>query len=288
MSYLVLVSFIWAFSFGLIKGQLTGMDPYFVSFIRLFVSFLFFAPFLRRFQWKDSIALMMIGAVQFGLMYILYIYSYQFLAAWQIALFTVFTPLYVTIIADLWQRRLNGMYLLATLIAVFGGVLVAYDPINQYRLSAGFVLIQGANICFALGQVAYKNVRHKYREQTDRALMPMLFLGGVLVTLAVSLVQTDYSTLQISAMQTGVLFYLGIVASGIGFFLWNTGVTRVNSGALAVMNNVKAPLAILVSVFIFSESGLWGKAILGAFLIFGALLLTAHNPKKDELTYEEV
>jgi len=288
MSYLVLVSFIWAFSFGLIKGQLTGMDPYFVSFIRMLISFVFFAPFLRRFKWENCGPLLMIGAVQFGLMYILYIYSYQFLAAWQIALFTVFTPLYVTVIADLWQRHLNVMYLLATLIAVFGGALVAYDPINQYSLSTGFVLIQGANICFALGQVAYKNLRDRYEGQTDRTLMPVLFLGGLLVTLTVSLIQTDYHALQISPLQAGVLLYLGIVASGIGFFLWNTGVTRVNSGTLAVMNNVKAPLAILVSVFIFNESGLWGKAIFGAFLIFGALLLTTHKPKKEEIRYEKV
>ena len=35
MGYLIFVSLLWGFSFGLIKNQLTGLDPNFVSFVRL-------------------------------------------------------------------------------------------------------------------------------------------------------------------------------------------------------------------------------------------------------------
>ena len=47
MIYLLAVSLIWAFSFGLIKGNLVGLDSNFVSFVRLFISFLVFVPFLK-------------------------------------------------------------------------------------------------------------------------------------------------------------------------------------------------------------------------------------------------
>ena len=46
-----------------------------------------------------------IGVVQFGLMYITYIYSYQFLESFEIAIFTIFTPIYVTLINDLTVRH---------------------------------------------------------------------------------------------------------------------------------------------------------------------------------------
>ena len=46
---------------------------------------------------------------------------------------------------------------------------------------------------------------------------------------------------------------LGIVASGLGFFLWNIGATRVGVGRLAVMNNAKVPLMISVSLLVFGE-----------------------------------
>jgi len=42
MLWLLIVSFIWAFSFGLIKTQLTGLDSALVSFIRLLISFFVF------------------------------------------------------------------------------------------------------------------------------------------------------------------------------------------------------------------------------------------------------
>jgi drug/metabolite transporter (DMT)-like permease len=44
-----------------------------------------------------------------------------------------------------------------------------------------------------------------------------------------------------------------VLASGIGFFMWNTGATRVQAGVLAVFNNVKVPLAVLVSLLFFGE-----------------------------------
>src|SRR5512133_3881108 len=100
MLYLFAASLIWAFSFGLIKGNLAGVDPAFVSFVRMGVSFVLFVPFIRTktVSTRLTLQLLIVGAVQYGLMYLFYIRSYQSLEAYQVALFTVFTPLYVTLI----------------------------------------------------------------------------------------------------------------------------------------------------------------------------------------------
>ncbi|MFC1851208.1 EamA family transporter [candidate division CSSED10-310 bacterium] len=47
MVYLIIVSLVWAFSFGLIKGNLTDLDSNFVAFARLLISFIIFLPWLR-------------------------------------------------------------------------------------------------------------------------------------------------------------------------------------------------------------------------------------------------
>ena len=47
MLLLVLVSLLWAFSPGLIKGRLTGLDSAFISAVRLALALLVFLPFLR-------------------------------------------------------------------------------------------------------------------------------------------------------------------------------------------------------------------------------------------------
>ena len=79
MALLLLVSVIWAFSFGLIKRL--GLDGTFVSAARLGLAFLVFLPFLR---WRGlaartALQLAGIGAVQFGLMYLAYNESFRYL-----------------------------------------------------------------------------------------------------------------------------------------------------------------------------------------------------------------
>ncbi|HBA92554.1 MAG TPA: EamA family transporter, partial [Anaerolineaceae bacterium] len=90
MIYLLVVSLIWAFSFGLIKGQLTGLDANFVAAARLVISLAVFLPFLRlrNVPGRLRLRLILTGAVQYGLMYIAYTYAFQYLQAYEVALFT--------------------------------------------------------------------------------------------------------------------------------------------------------------------------------------------------------
>ena len=48
MIWLLSASLLWAFSFGLIKGQLAGIDPVVVSAGRLLLAAVIFAPALAR------------------------------------------------------------------------------------------------------------------------------------------------------------------------------------------------------------------------------------------------
>ena len=72
--------------------------------------------------------------------------------------------------------------------------------------------------------------------------------------------------------QWAILVYLGIVASGICFFLWNRGARLVSAGQLAVMNNLKIPLAVAVSLFVFREPANVYTFLAGALLVGVALL----------------
>ena len=99
MRYLVLVSILWSFSFGIIKYGLSEVDPFFISYARNLIGLVFFASIsiyqFKKFQWDSK--LMLIGAIQFGLMYIFYIQSYQYLPAYLIATFTITTPIFISI-----------------------------------------------------------------------------------------------------------------------------------------------------------------------------------------------
>ena len=70
MIWLLIVSFIWAFSFGLIKGRLSGIDPVIVAFLRMAIATAVFLPFFKlRAVGVGLVArLVAIGALQFGLL----------------------------------------------------------------------------------------------------------------------------------------------------------------------------------------------------------------------------
>ena len=74
-----------------------------------------------------------------------------------------------------------------------------------------------------------------------------------------------------------VLVYLGAVASGLGFFLFNAGARRTDLGTLAIFNNVKIPLAILASGLVFRETIDWPRLVLGGSVIVLALALNGFS-----------
>ncbi len=279
MVYLILVSIIWAFSFGLIKGQLTGIDSNLVSFIRLGLSLLVFLPLLRIKNLSRSLTvqLIIIGMVQYGLMYSLYIYAYRFLEAYQVVLFTIFTPVYVTLLNDLLQRRWHPWFLLTAGLAVTGTAIVVFKDWQLVALRTGFLLMQLSNICFAFGQVAYKRLLSERPQVRELHIFALLYLGAVIITAGSSLITVQWQNLSINATQMYTLLYLGVIASGVGFFLWNYGAKRTNAGALAILNNAKIPLGILFAIVIFNEQAEVLNLSIGIVVILIALYLNEYG-----------
>ncbi len=279
MPFLLITSLIWAFSFGLIKGGLAGIPSSAVAFIRLTIALIVFVPFLRprTLRAADTSRLLLIGAVQYGLMYIAYIHAFGYLKAYEVALFTVFTPIYVAVINALFERRINWISMAAGLLAVAGGIVIEYQRLSSPDLWRGFLLMQASNLCFAFGQIFYRRTMTRMpNPQTDLQIFALLYLGAAL-TAALAASGTDWGTLAITPKQIGILLYLGIIASGLGFLLWNIGARKVNAGTLAVFNNLKIPLGILVSVCFFGETTDWPRLLGGGALMAVALFINAIN-----------
>ncbi|WP_161491635.1 DMT family transporter [Sedimentisphaera salicampi] len=255
MIYLIAVSLIWSFSFGLIKTNMSSLDPALVAFLRLLLSAAVFLPFLRvkGMRPKMSVQVFLIGALQFGLMYIAYIYSFQYLKAYQIAAMTIFTPLYVEIISDFAERRFVLRPYLFVLMAVFASALVTWDSLNVFEFQKGFFLVQLSNLCFAGGQVLYRKLL-KPANVKDREIFAAAYCGAAAITFIAVLIRGSLPQIaQISGNQWAALLYLGIIASGLCFFLWNKGVRIANITNAAISNNLKMPLAVAVSLFVFGE-----------------------------------
>jgi len=271
MNKLIFVTILWAFSFSLIGEFLAGkVDSYLAVFVRVTLASLVFLPFtkFRGINPKLALGIMAIGAVQIGLMYLCYYNSFLYLSVPEVALFTIFTPFYVTLIYDAFSFKFRPLYLFSVGVAVFGALVIKYGAINEG------VLMQGANICFGAGQSAYKALLEKF-EVDQKKIFGYFHFGAFFVAVIALITLGNPAKFQVDLTQALVLLWLGVVASGLGYFMWNKGACEVDSGVLAIMNNALIPAAIIVNLFFWQKDANLTRLIVGAAIMYISLLI--HN-----------
>ena len=255
MLYLTIVSILWSFSFGIIKFGLTGVDSIFISFFRSLIAFIFFSSLtlynIKKFSFDTK--LIIIGAIQFGLMYVFYIQSYQYLPAYLIATFTITTPIFVGLFSQaLMKESFSKNGILSIILVLIGSFMIRFNLANPLDYWFGFILIQCANMFFASGQIMFKKW---HTENSDKDIVhnfSQMFFGATIVTSLFYFQTLDVQNI-LSTTNLLSLIFLGLCSTGIGFLLWNIGATKVSNTRLAIMNNVVIPLAVLNSFFIFGE-----------------------------------
>lgn len=280
MPLLLAVSLLWAFSFGLTKGLTAGLDGTFVAAARLGLALAVFLPFFR---WRGltprlAARLAALGAVQFGLMYLAYNESFRHLQAYEVALFTLTTPVLVTLLADALDRTFRVRALAAALLAVAGTAVVVFSGAPIAATATGLLLVQLSNAAFAAGQVAYRRVRRAHPGLRDAEIFALPYAGAFALTAVVAAIRLEPAGLALTLGQGLTLAYLGVVASGLGFFLWNLGATRVSAGTVAVMNNAKVPLGVACSLLFFGESA-DPVRLLASLALLGAAVWLAEDRK---------
>ncbi|RUO32069.1 EamA family transporter [Aliidiomarina sedimenti] len=276
MLTLSLVTLLWAFSFSLIGVYLSAdVDAYIAVFIRMLLAFLLLLPFLKTsyITKRKAISLTFLGAIQIGIMYILLYHAFNYISIAEVLLFTVFTPLYITLTDELLinKKALPWQWWGAALLAVCGAAIIRYENISEGFIY-GFLLIQGANICFALGQVGYKRLPLGNPKE-QRQVYALFFLGALLVSAIAALLFADWSRSPQTTMQWGVLLWLGLVASGVGYLAWSIASKQVNTGQLATMNNVLIPAGLLINFIFWGSDINWIKLFLGGIIIGLGVLL---------------
>ena len=289
MGYLSGVTVMWAFSFSLISVYLAGqVDAWFSVVTRAGLASLVFLPFLRLkgIPLHIIIKLLAIGGIQLGVMYCFYYQSFLFLTVPEVLLFTVFTPIYITLLNDLLNRKFHQTNLITTCIAVLGAAYIQYSSVSE-NVFLGFMVIQGANLCFAFGQIGYKHVFATTPALNDvpkHSIFGLFFIGAFIVTSIAFLFLGSTDKLPTTNLQWGILVYLGMIASGLGFFGWNHGACQVNAASLAIMNNALIPAGLIVNLVIWNKEADLSKIFIGGSLIFASLALNEYVNKKQRLS----
>ena len=278
MGFLVFVTVLWAFSFSLIGEFLAGrVDSYFAVLTRVLLAALVFLPLTR---WRGVPAglkkgILVSGMLQFGITYVCLYQAFSYLSVPEVLLFTIFTPLYVTLVDDALNRRFSPAGLMAAAVATLGAGVIRYDGLSEDFIT-GFLLLQIANITFAAGQVGYKHVMARYPLPIPPwRTFGYFFFGALIVALPSFLIFGNADRLPGTLTQWGILAWLGLAASGLGLFLWNRGACYVDAGTLAVMNNALVPAGLLVNLLIWNRDADIPRLAVGGAIILASLWLNS-------------
>ena len=276
MPYLLVVTALWAFSFSLIGEYLAGrVDSDFAVLARVLIAALVFLPFTlwRGLPRRMLAGFWLAGALQFGITYLCLYRSFQVLTVPEVLLFTVLTPIYVTLLDDALARRFSPWALLAALVAVGGGVIIRFDKLEgDYLL--GFILLQIANATFAAGQVLCRRLLLHYQPtQPLHRFFGHFFLGALLLVLPSFLLFGNPDRLPQTGVQWGVLLWMGLFATALGMYWWVKGSTRVDAGTLAVMNELHVPAGLVVNLLIWNRDADLPRLAAGGAVILAAMWL---------------
>lgn len=221
-----------------------------------------------------------IGSIQVGLMYLFFYQSFSYLKVYEVILFTIFTPLYISLIGNALDRKFILKNVLGALVAVIGSFIIRYKGIDSNFLM-GFLLVQGANISFAIGQVIYRKLSLSplMKGIDQMSVFSYFYLGAIVFVTPLCFLFSDFTKIPTSSSQWLALLWLGIGASGIGYYLWNKGACEVNHGVLAVMNNMVIPLGIILNFLWMRNINLEPSFIVGTVMI----LISLYIVKTDRL-----
>jgi carboxylate/amino acid/amine transporter len=278
MPYLLVVTVLWAFSFSLIGQYLAGqVDSDFAVLVRVAIAAAVFVPLTawRGLQRPLMAGFWLAGALQFGVTYLCLYRSFNVLTVPEVLLFTVLTPIYVTLIDDALEGRFNRRALLAAAVAVGGGALIRFHRLEGSYL-LGFVLLQLANATFAAGQILCRHLlaRHPVQVPLHR-FFGHFFLGALALALPSFLLFGDAGKLPQTTVQWGVLAWMGFFATALGMYGWVLGSTRVDAGTLAVMNELHVPAGLVVNLLIWNREADLPRLLAGGAVIFASLAINS-------------
>lgn len=273
MFYLIIATICFSLSFGLIKSQLSILPSEFVVLCRVLIASIIFLPFVKKLTIKKHLQAMIIGAIQFGIMYLCFIKAFKYLQGNEIALLTTTTPIFVALWSIMFKEKFKPVYILCILLSVIGAGIIVWKNISFDMIVKGVILMETCNCMFALGQVLWK----KFIKDESLNIMFSAYFGALIIIIPFVTIHTHFSLINLSLNQIFALLYLGIIPTGIGFWLWNKGAKQVKYPILSIMNNFKIPLGVFFSIFLFKERICTGNFIIGSIIIIISMLILHIN-----------
>ena len=287
----LLVTFLWATSWVLIKWGLSDISPLMFAGIRYFLAFLCLLPFaltkihrdeIAQLRKRDWMLLLLLGALYYALTQGTQFAGLAVLPAMSVSLILSFTSLFVAAIGIKTLGEKPGrLQWLGLALNILGACLYFYPvqfPQKQW-LAVGIVFLGmlGNSVSTVIGRKINRDIRLAPISVTT---ISMGF--GSILLLATGLILEDLPRLTLS--NWGLVVWLAVINTALAFTWWNKALQRLEAMEASIINNtIMVQIAILAWVVLGERMD--SLEILGVSLATtGAVLVQLRSPavKQEE------
>lgn len=257
----------------LLEYKLSPAEILLYRFILAYISIWFFSPKkLFAKTWQDELLFVGAGLAGGSLYFIAENTALKITLASNVSLILCTAPLLTAFIIYLFNRdsKPGSRFIAGSLVALAGVALVVFNGSVILKLDPlGDTLTLIAALMWACYGLLLKRLGSKY---PVLFVTRKVFIYGIITLLPVFIVQPVETSLS-SFAHPVVLFnllFLGLVASMLCYFLWNTAVKEL--GAVRTSNYIYfMPLITLVTSALIIDETITYIAITGAALIIGGV-----------------
>ena len=169
---------------------------------------------------------------------------------------------------------------MCALIATAGAAIIRFNGVSE-NFWFGLLLFKVLTFVL-LWDKGYKKLTSTLNPNAHHNVFAWFYLGALAAALPAFSLFGNTSQLPQNPEQWGVLLWLGIVASGLGYYFWNQGALKVSGGTLAIMNNALIPAGLVVNLLLWQKDTDFSRLFLGGAIIALALWMSHQYSKKQE------
>lgn len=282
---LIAMSIIWGLNFTVVKGALSDFNPLAFNAIRFSTSSLFLLTALRireggiGIQRKDIRRFLILALIGNTAYQLFFINGIALTTATNASLLLATTPIFIVLFGSILKVEKITSRVVQGVVLSFTGVLMIIlgtgrIPTLSDQSIIGDLLIIGNPICWSIYTVLSKPMLKEYSPlkltavTTSIGTIPLVLVG------IPSLWAQNWTNISTTAWLS--LAFSAIIAVGIAYVIWYTGVSRIGSARTALYENVSTVFAVASAWILLSES-MTVIQIAGAVLVFVSLYLVTRK-----------
>lgn len=187
------------------------------------------------------------------------------------------SPIWAGLLQALWQRKWpRGLWWLGTLIGVLGGFVMALGTAASMAVSPS-----GLALCLLSGLAygAYAVMSQPLVMQSGVTRVNA-WVFGVAALMALPCAAALGEWPQTDARAWAVVTYLGLVATGVAYLLFSSGLRTVSAATSVALTKFEPITAFVLSIVVVGETPSWLSAA-GLALVLLGLWLVVHSEMRQ-------